>query len=702
MGRVILATCNLNQWALDFKGNLSRIVQSIREAKSKGAKYRLGPELEVPGYGCEDHFFEEDTYYHCWECIAELLKDDTTDGIICDIGMPVIHSSVRYNCRIFLLNRKILFIRPKVYMADDGNYREPRWFSGWRHLFDIEEYYLPRLIRSITGQHKVPFGVGAIATVDTVLSSECCEELFTPNSPHIYLGLSGVEIIGNGSGSHHQLRKLDKRIDLIKNATAKSGGIYLYANQQGCDGGRLYFDGCAMIVVNGQILAQGSQFSLHDVEVVTAVVDLRDVRSYRGAITSRGVQASESKKVPRIDVDFVLSSPVSITPSPKIDAKFLLPEEEIAYGPACWLWDYLRRSGMQGFFLPLSGGADSSSTAAIVGIMCRLVEQDAKKGIQQVIRDARRIIGEDEEKSEYIPTAQDFCSKIFFTCYMGTVNSSEETKNRAAAVAKEIGSTHLSLTIDEIVKSYSEVFKQVTDKVPKFKVFGGSLTENLALQNIQARSRMVLSYFLSQLLLWTRGKPGGLLVLSSANVDEALRGYFTKYDASSADINPIGSISKVDLKKFLVWAAGHFNCPSLKSVVEATPTAELEPITKDYVQSDEADMGMTYQELSVFGRLRKLDQCGPVSMYEKLVDEWTHLSPQEIAEKVKRFFKYYSINRHKMTTLTPSYHAENYSPDDNRYDLRPFLYNTSWTWQFEKLDERVKQDIASRKEQNKT
>ena len=25
-----------------------------------------------------------------------------------------------------------------------------------------------------------------------------------------------------------------------------------------------------------------------------------------------------------------------------------LPEEEIALGPACWLWDYLRRSGAAG------------------------------------------------------------------------------------------------------------------------------------------------------------------------------------------------------------------------------------------------------------------------------------------------------------------------------------------------------------------
>ena len=40
-----------------------------------------------------------------------------------------------------------------------------------------------------------------------------------------------------------------------------------------------------------------------------------------------------------------------------------------------------------------------------------------------------------------------------------------------------------------------------------------------------------------------------------------------------------------------------FDLPILKDFIEATPTAELEPITKDYVQSDEIDMGMT---VSVF------------------------------------------------------------------------------------------------------
>lgn len=44
---VTLATCSLRQQALDFKGNYDRIVESIQEAKKLGAKFRVGPELEI-------------------------------------------------------------------------------------------------------------------------------------------------------------------------------------------------------------------------------------------------------------------------------------------------------------------------------------------------------------------------------------------------------------------------------------------------------------------------------------------------------------------------------------------------------------------------------------------------------------------------------------------------------------------------------
>lgn len=58
---------------------------------------------------------------------------------------------------------------------------------------------------------------------------------------------------------------------------------------------------------------------------------------------------------------------------------------------------------------------------------------------EQVIADARRIASEPEESS-YIPTdAREFCNRIFHTCYMGTENSSVDTRHRAKELAQAIG-----------------------------------------------------------------------------------------------------------------------------------------------------------------------------------------------------------------------------------------------------------------------
>lgn len=60
------------------------------------------------------------------------------------------------------------------------------------------------------------------------------------------------------------------------------------------------------------------------------------------------------------------------------------------------------------------------------------------------------------------------------------------------------------------------------------QVDGGSNTENLGLQNIQARIRMVLAFMMASLMPWVHNKSGFYLVLGSSNVDEGLRGYLTK------------------------------------------------------------------------------------------------------------------------------------------------------------------------------
>lgn len=452
---------------------------------------------------------------------------------------------------------------------------------------------------------------------------------------------------------------------------------------------------------------------------------------------SRGQQASQAKAVPRVRSRFALcasraAAAVAVA-APPLEPFVHSVEEEVAYGPACWLWDYLRRSGGGGYFLPLSGGADSSSTAAIVGCMCQLVLDAITTGgapgppqhthgvlphgpDAAVLADLRRVA---RAEPNWLPTsASEIANVVLHTCYMGSENSSVQTRARAARLADEIGAYHVSSVIDPMVRGTLEVFATVAGaRRPRFRNAGGTDVEDIALQNIQARLRMVYGYLLAQLVPWVRGRSGFLLVLGSANVDEvrcatrprcargghaghfavgtsdaarslvyarppahvqppclschrhrhasrvtvtairhcrrprraspalrppppplqALRGYMTKYDCSSADVNPIGGISKTDLKRFLKWGAASLGYASLADVVAAAPTAELRPLTDGAcTQTDEEDMGMTYAELSRFGSLRKQARCGPVAMFEALRAEWASaLSPSHVADKAR-------------------------------------------------------------------
>ena len=124
--RCRVATCTVNNWALDFRGNYERIVKSMfqlthrsrkifsfnktlsnpiklfiacSEASELGARIRLGPELEIPGYGCADHFFELDTERHSWEMLSKLVeKSKEWPNLLVITGLPTRFRGLLYNC----------------------------------------------------------------------------------------------------------------------------------------------------------------------------------------------------------------------------------------------------------------------------------------------------------------------------------------------------------------------------------------------------------------------------------------------------------------------------------------------------------------------------------------------------------------------------------------------------------------------------
>jgi len=100
---------------MSFEHNKANIIKSIRKAKEMGATYRLGPELEISGYNCEDHFYELDTISHSWGVLADILSDPyLTEDILIDLGMPLMFKGNLYNTRVYCLNQKVLLIRPKL------------------------------------------------------------------------------------------------------------------------------------------------------------------------------------------------------------------------------------------------------------------------------------------------------------------------------------------------------------------------------------------------------------------------------------------------------------------------------------------------------------------------------------------------------------------------------------------------------------
>lgn len=150
--------------------------------------------------------------------------------------------------------------------------------------------------------------------------------------------------------------------------------------------------------------------------------------------------------------------------------------------------------------------------------MAKLVLQSIESGQQTTLADLRRVTG----ISDFSPKSpEEIVSALLTSCYMGTVNSSDETRSRAKRLAEKLGSFHYDSSIDDAVNAYMSMIKSTLNFTPKYMIEGGTHAENLALQNIQARNRMVTQYTFAQLATTARGLPragSALLVLSSGNV----------------------------------------------------------------------------------------------------------------------------------------------------------------------------------------
>ena len=602
MRKYRIGGATLNQTPLDWRGNVERIKSVLREARKHEVEILCLPELSITGYGCEDLFLSDWLAKKALSFIPELIEE--TEGLLTTFNLPIRHKGLLYNCTMMVQDKEILGIYAKQFMALDGVHYEPRWFNPWPiglvESFDFEGKSYP--IGDLTFDfHEWKIGI------------EICEDAWRgPVRPACRLVEKGVNLIINPSASHFAMKKTLDRIALVEGSSRNFNCTYVYANLLGNEAGRMIYDGEILIAQRGEILLRNELLSYQSTQI-----------KYGDFYPDQ----STEKKVELI-------APVE--------------SKKIEFPKACGLalFDYMRKSRSKGYTLSLSGGADSATCAVMVAEMVR-------RGVQELGKDRFcEMIGFPELKEN---TDKEIVNHIFNTAYQGTVNSSDTTLNAAKYLSDSIGARFYNWTIDSSVQAYTGIIEQALDRKLTWE------QDDLALQNIQARSRSPIIWMLTNIT--------NTLLLTTSNRSEGDVGYATMDGDTSGSLAPISSVDKHFIREWLRFAERELGYVGLKFINELPPTAELRP--QDQKQTDEDDL-MPYHIMVEIEKLAIRDHKSPLEVYNQL--ESLNLEPSELLkEHIKKFYRLWSRNQWKRERLAPAFHLDEFNVDPRTWCRFPIL-----------------------------
>ncbi len=599
---VKIAGAAVNQTPLDWKNNTLHILQAVEEAQKQKVKILCFPELCVSGYGCEDLFLSEWVPERAWKEV--LIIKEKCEHITIAVGLPVSINKVIYNGVCVIRNRKILGITLKQNLARDGVHYEPRWFDEWEQGQVInfkkgdEQFQVGDIIYQVEG---IRFGF------------EICEDAWRKKKrPGYRLCERGVDLILNPSASHYAMGKSELREqEVIIEGSEKFKCAYLFVNLLGNEAGRMIYDGDIVIGQKGKLIAVNTRLSFGDYNLMACEIDFLD------SANTRVIGTLDNKEI----------------------------NEELTRAVSIGLFDYIRKSKAKGFVISLSGGADSSICAIFVAEMVKRASRDLGwKKFCEILS-----LSESEIKNDW----KIVVNKILSCAYQATKNSSSETLSAARLLAKSIGAEFHEWAIDEEIQSFTEKIESA---------IGRKLTWNMddiALQNIQARTRSPIIWMLANLKR--------AVLLTTSNRSEGDVGYATMDGDTSGSLSPIAGLSKVFILQWLRWAEKALDHPGLKAVNNLQPTAELRPLDRN--QTDEDDL-MPYAVLVTIERLAIFDRKSPLQVFQLMKDNF---DPFLLKIYIRKFFRLWAANQWKRERLAPSFHLDDFNVDPRSWCRFPIL-----------------------------
>jgi NAD+ synthase (glutamine-hydrolysing) len=493
-----LALAQINVTVGDLPGNVKKIIEAMGQAREMGADLVAFPELALPGYPPEDLLLNPAFVRDNLEALKKVTR--ATRGITAIVGFADMKDDI-YNAAAVLHGGKMVAVYHKIYLPNYGVFDENRYFQSG------QEFLVFELKRRTIGVN-------------------ICEDIWYPGDPTRSQCLQGgATLVVNISSSPYHAGKRNSRQKMLSTRAWDYSTFVAYVNLVGGQD-ELVFDGGSMVFdQSGELVAEAKAFE-EELLVVDLPLDevllhrLHDPRRRKEELVS-----PSERRLRRVR----LRVPKSEKPkSPLLPARpaTLGRQEEIYRALVLGTGDYVRKNGFQRVILGLSGGIDSSLTAAIA------VDALGEKSVVGVAMPSRY--------------------------------SSRESLEDAQSLAENLGIEFQVLPIDEVIAAYLKTLE------PSFKGKKPDVTE----ENLQARVRGNLLMGLSNKFGW--------LVLTTGNKSEVGVGYCTLYGDMAGGFGVIKDVPKTLVYELAAYRNLLGPAPVIPSrVIEKPPSAELRPNQKD-------------------------------------------------------------------------------------------------------------------------
>lgn len=343
MRPIRLALGQINCTVGDVGGNTRKILDTIEQARARGADIVLFPELALSGYPPEDLLLKPDFLEANRRALDDVAR--ATRDLVVIVGYPAADDYDLYNAAAVLQDGALLGAYRKHYLPNYGVFDENRYFAAGQSspLFDF---------------------------AGDIVGVSICEDIWYPAGPAQWQALAGAELLLNISASPYHRGKGQARERMLATRAADNVAIVAYCNLVGGQD-ELVFDGWSVVFgPDGTLLTRGPAFEeallLVDLNLDNVFRErLHDPRS-RKERAAAAAQVDLIESVPRItgrglhrhhDGGRERLQP-TIAPVPG-------PFEEVYQALVLGTRDYVRKNGFKKVVLGLSGGIDSALTATI-------------------------------------------------------------------------------------------------------------------------------------------------------------------------------------------------------------------------------------------------------------------------------------------------------------------------------------------------